>query len=108
MGPYIVCLVTIDDPSKAINIARTLVEKKLAACVNIIPEIQSIYSWKGKVCDEKERLLIIKTRLNMFDKLQTTIKELHPYEVPEIIAMNIEHGLPEYLQWIDDSTLSTP
>ncbi|MGB6064296.1 MAG: divalent-cation tolerance protein CutA [Desulfomonilaceae bacterium] len=108
MRPYIVCLVTIDDPSKAANIARVLVEKKLAACVNIIPEIQSIYSWKGQICDETERLMIIKTRHNLFHELQMAVKELHPYEVPEIIAVNIEHGLPEYLQWIDDSTISIP
>jgi periplasmic divalent cation tolerance protein len=107
MGPYIVCLVTIDDPAKAANIARILVEKHLAACVNIIPEIQSIYSWKGQICDEKERLMIIKTRRTLFSELQAAIKELHPYEVPEIIAVDIEDGLPEYLQWINDSTVPT-
>jgi periplasmic divalent cation tolerance protein len=108
MGPYIVCLVTIDDPAKAANIARILVEKHLAACVNIIPEIQSIYSWKGQICDEKERLMIIKTRRTLFNELQAAVKELHPYEVPEIIAVDIQHGLPEYLQWINDSTVPTP
>jgi len=108
MGPYVLGLVTIDDPAKAANIARILVEKKLAACVNIIPEIQSIYSWKGEICSEKERLLIIKTRRDLFKELQLTVKDLHPYEVPEIIAVDIQHGLPEYLQWINDSTLPTP
>jgi periplasmic divalent cation tolerance protein len=108
MGSYIVCLVTIDDPAKAANIARILVEKHLAACVNIIPEIQSIYSWKGQICDEKERLMIMKTRRSLFNELQAAVKELHPYEVPEIIAVGIEHGLPEYLQWINDSTVPTP
>jgi len=108
MGSYIVCLVTIDDPAKAAKIARILVEKKLAACVNIIPEIQSIYSWKGQICDEKERLMIVKTRRALFDKLQAEVKGLHPYQVPEIIAIDIEKGLPEYLQWINDSTLPTP
>ncbi len=108
MGSYIVCLVTIDDPVKAAKIARILVEKKLAACVNIIPEIQSIYSWNGQICDEKERLMIVKTRRALFNELQAEVKGLHPYQVPEIIAIDIEQGLPEYLQWINDSTLPTP
>jgi periplasmic divalent cation tolerance protein len=108
MGPYIVCLVTIDDPAKAAYIARSLVGQKLAACVSIIPEIQSIYLWKEKICDEKEILLLIKTRSDLFNKLKTAVKELHPYEVPEIVALDIQQGLPEYLQWINDSTLPNP
>jgi periplasmic divalent cation tolerance protein len=104
LSRYVVCLVTIDDPVKAGDIARHLVEERLAACVNIIPEIRSIYLWKGQVCDDKERLLIIKTRQDLFDKLMTAIRALHPYEVPEIIALNVEKGLPEYLRWIDDCT----
>lgn len=104
MGRYVVCLVTIDDLAKAGEIARRLVEARLVACVNIIPEIRSIYLWKGEVHDETERLLIMKTRQELFDKLMTVIKGLHPYEVPEIVAFNIDHGLPEYLRWIDDCT----
>ena len=104
MGHYILCLVTIDDLERAAVIARELVERKLAACVNIIPEIRSIYSWKGQVCDEKERLLIVKTRRELFPMLQELVRELHPYEVPEIISFSIEQGLPEYLRWIDETT----
>ncbi len=104
MGRYVVCLVTIDDLAKAGEIARRLVEARLVACVNIIPEIRSIYLWKGEVHDETERLLIMKTREDLFDKLMTVIKGLHPYEVPEIVAFNIDNGLPEYLRWIDDCT----
>jgi periplasmic divalent cation tolerance protein len=104
MGPYILCLVTIDDIGKAGEIARALVENEIVACVNIIPEIRSIYRWKGEVCDEGERLMLMKTREELFPKLQTLIRELHPYDVPEIIALRIEHGLPEYLRWIDDCT----
>jgi len=107
MTPYLICLVTIDDAAKATVIARTLVERKLAACVNIVPEIRSIYSWKGQVCDEIERLLIIKTRAPLFDQLRDTVRSLHPYEVPEIISLTIDQGLPEYLRWIDDSTSTT-
>lgn len=104
MDGYIVCLVTIDDRDKAAQIARVLVEKKLVACVNIIPEIRSIYSWKGNVCDETERLLIMKTRSELFLELQAAVKALHPYEVPEIVALDIREGLPDYLRWIDETT----
>jgi len=104
MGPYIVCLVTIDDMEKASRIARKVVEEKLAACVNIIPELRSIYAWQGRICDERECLLIIKTRQELFDQLRDTVKELHPYDVPEIISLGITQGLADYLKWIDDST----
>jgi len=103
MSPYIVCLVTIDDIEKAVRIGQFLVENKLAACVNLLPEIRSIYSWQGKIHDELETLMIIKTRKDVFKDLQKAIKELHPYEVPEIITLPIDQGLPEYLQWIHDS-----
>ena len=104
MGAYILCLVTIDDPEKAALIARNLVEKNLAACVNIVPEIRSVYSWKGQICDETERLMFIKSRRDLFQDLRDAIRALHPYEVPEIICLDIDQGLPEYLRWIDDST----
>ncbi len=104
MGSYIVCFVTIDDPNKAAEIARTLVKNRIVACANIVHEIRSIYSWKGEVCDDREALLIMKTRENLFPDLKRAVRELHPYEVPEIIALTIDQGLPEYLQWINDST----
>lgn len=104
MSVYVVCLVTIDDIDKAAHIARMLVEKRLVACVNIISDIRSIYSWQGRVCDEKEYLMIMKTRQDLFPNLQAAVKELHPYEVPEIIALPIHQGYPNYLRWIDEST----
>ena len=104
MGSYILCLVTIDDLKKASEIAGILVENKLAACVNIVPEIQSIYRWKGEICNDTERLMIIKTRRHLFDKLKAAVKEMHPYEIPEIISLDIQQGYPGYLRWIDDST----
>ncbi|MEW6113764.1 MAG: divalent-cation tolerance protein CutA [Thermodesulfobacteriota bacterium] len=104
MGSYIVCLVTIDDPAKAAEIARFLVEEKLVACVNIVPEIRSIYFWDGRVCDETERLMVMKTRTDLFPRVQDAVKKLHPYQLPEIIALPIVQGLPAYLAWIDDYT----
>ena len=104
MGSYILCLVTIDDIGTAGEIAQALVEKEIVACVNIIPQIRSIYRWKGDVCDHPESLMILKTREEFFPKLQTAVRELHPYEVPEIIGLTIDQGLPEYLHWIDDCT----
>ena len=104
MGLYILCLVTIDDLAKAYEIAAALVEKRLAACVNIVPEIQSIYRWKGQICNDTERLLIIKTQKHLFDRLEAVVKEMHPYETPEIISFDIQQGYPGYLRWIDDST----
>ena len=68
MGSYILCLVTIDDLTKASEIAGILVEKRLAACVNIVPEIQSIYRWKGEICNDTERLMIIKTQKHLFER----------------------------------------
>ncbi len=104
MHDYVVCLVTIDDLDKAAEIARSLVESKLVACVNIIPEIRSIYFWQGKVCDDSERLMLMKTRKERFSDVQRAVKALHPYQVPEIIALDISDGLPDYLKWIDDCT----
>ncbi len=104
MGSYILCLVTIDDLKTASEIAGILVEKRLAACVNIVPEIQSIYRWKGEICNDTERLMIIKTQKHLFDRLEAVIKETHPYEIPEIISFDIQQGYSKYLRWIDDST----
>ena len=104
MGSYILCLVTIDDLSKASEIAGILVKNRLAACVNIVPQIQSIYRWKGEICNDTERLMIIKTQKHLFGKLEDVIRKMHPYEIPEIISFDILQGYPEYLRWIDDST----
>ncbi len=100
---YIVVLCMIDTYEAAKSIARTLVESKLAACVNIVPQITSIYSWKGEIVEDNEFLLIIKSKSEAYDKLEAKIKELHSYEVPEIIAFDINKGLPEYLRWIEEN-----
>jgi len=83
-------------------IARILVKEKLAACVNLIP-IRSIYFWKGKIEEDKEYLLIIKTKTSVIDKLKKKLKEIHSYEVPELIVLPIEDGLPAYLNWLNET-----
>ena len=86
------------------DIAEILVNEKLAACINIIPEVQSVFRWKDKVDNAPENILIIKTTLNLYDILERRIKELHPYELPEILAVPIEKGLTEYLDWVSENT----
>ena len=86
------------------DIAEILVNEKLAACINIIPEVQSVFRWKNKVDNTPENILIIKTTLNLYDILEKRIKQLHPYELPEIIAVPIEKGLTEYLNWVSENT----
>lgn len=96
----IVVLVTVGNSEEAAKIARTIVEEKLAACVNLVPSIRSIYFWKGEVCDDQETLLMIKTRETLFDRLRLRICELHGYEVPEIIAVKLHAGHEPYLSWV--------
>jgi periplasmic divalent cation tolerance protein len=86
------------------SIARQLVEKQLAACVNIIRNIKSVYRWQGKIESDTESLLLIKTQASMMTDLQACILACHPYELPEIIAVPIVSGLPDYLKWITSST----
>jgi periplasmic divalent cation tolerance protein len=100
---HVVVLVTAP-PDRAAEIARRLVEERLAACVNILPAIRSVYCWKGELCDDAEALLVIKTRAALFDPLRARVVELHPYEVPEVIELPILAGHPPYLQWIAEST----
>lgn len=104
MSGVSVIMVTVGNGEEALTIARTLVEEKRVACVNIVPRIRSIYRWKGEVCDEEEQLLIMKTRSDTFAGLQDRIAELHSYEVPEIISFPVAEGLPEYLNWVVEST----
>ena len=85
-------------------LARLLVERRLAACVNLLPQIQSVYRWRDQVEVDDEVLLLIKTRSERLDALKLCVVENHPYELPEIIAVNIESGLAGYLDWIDEQT----
>lgn len=100
---YRVVLCTCPEQPVAEHIATTLVNQKLAACVNIIPGIVSIYRWEESVQRDSEWLLIIKTRSNLYPLLEARITELHPYTVPEVIALSLEQGAKAYLDWIDAS-----
>jgi len=99
---YIVIFITAPEEKVGSEMARTLVEEKLAGCVNIIKEIRSIYFWQDKVEDEPEVLLVIKTKKDLFEKLKERVKTLHPYSVPEIIALPIIEGSEDYLRWLDE------
>jgi periplasmic divalent cation tolerance protein len=95
---------TCPDHATGLRIAETLVDRQLAACVNIVPGLTSVYRWQGQRETASEVLLLIKTRQTNYPELQTAILTLHPYELPEIIAVPIEAGLPAYLAWIESST----
>jgi periplasmic divalent cation tolerance protein len=103
MTDALVVLCTAPDPDRAGALARTLVEERLAACVNIIGPVRSIYSWQGQLCDEAEVLCVIKTDGEHFEALRTRLVALHPYEVPEVIALPVEKGHPPYLEWLAGS-----
>lgn len=100
---YVMVFVTTANAEDAERIGEKAVTERLAACCNIVPIMKSIYIWKGKLCKEPECLCIFKTLRSHFERLEKRIKELHGYEVPEIIAVSIEAGLGEYLAWIDES-----
>ncbi len=101
---FVVVMVTASSEVEAATIGRHVVEEELAACCNIVPSMRSIYRWKGKVCDEAEALCIMKTRAALFTALSERVKELHSYEVPEIISLSIEDGSRDYLDWIAEMT----
>ena len=101
MTDKIVVLSTCDSAEKATELAKALVEQRLAACVNIVPGARSIYHWQGKIEDASEWLLIIKSRRDKFSDLKATITKMHSYEVPEMIAVQVVDGSESYLDWLD-------
>jgi len=103
LGEWIVVLVTASSRDEAEKIARKLVEDKLAACVNIVENIQSIYWWRNNVESSSEILLIIKTKTSKLHELIETVRSLHSYQVPEIIALPVIAGYKDYLNWLDET-----
>jgi periplasmic divalent cation tolerance protein len=98
-----IVLTTTASEDEARKIARYLVERRLAACVNIVPRVASIYRWQGKVEEAHEWLLVVKTTTAAFGQVRESIAELHSYELPECVCLTIEDGSPTYLQWIAES-----
>jgi periplasmic divalent cation tolerance protein len=98
--PYCLVLSTCPEGETAQLLATRLVSEHLAACVNILPALVSVYAWQGGIETGREALLLIKTERAVYSRLEARLRELHPYEIPEIVAIDIEHGLPDYLNWI--------
>jgi uncharacterized protein involved in tolerance to divalent cations/8-oxo-dGTP pyrophosphatase MutT (NUDIX family) len=104
MQEFIVVYVTAGSPAEGDRLARALVEERLAACVNRIAPVQSVYRWEGKLEESEEQLLIIKTRRELFAAVEKRVRELHSYSVPEIVALPIVDGSQGYLRWLGDQT----
>ena len=100
----LICFCTCPDAASAERIAETLVAERLAACVNVLPGLRSVYRWKGAVERADEVLLLIKTQAGRFQPLQDRLRELHPHELPELVAVETDFGLPAYLRWVADET----
>ncbi len=100
----LVCFCTCPDPDSASRIADALVGERLAACVNIVPGLRSVYRWRGAIESADEVLLLIKTRRERLDALTARVRELHPHELPEVIAVEVAGGLAAYLDWIAEQT----
>ena len=102
---FIIVFVTVSNEDEALKIARYVVEHRLAACTNIVHGIRSIYRWKEEICDDRELLCIMKTKKTLFKTLRDAIKQIHSYEVAEIIATPLVEGAEDYLRWLDRETI---
>ena len=100
----LIVLTNLPDREAAMALARALVERRLAACVNVLSGCTSVYRWKGAVEEAQEVPVMIKARGGRYDELEAAIRSLHPYELPEIVAVPVERGLPDYLEWIAEET----
>ena len=104
MDDYVIILCTTPGKEPAKKIAESLVNKKLAACVSMIEGVTSVYEWEGKICEDTECQMIIKSRNGVFQKIKEEITSMHPFEVPEIVSLNVNDGLDSYLKWISENT----
>jgi len=103
----IIVLVTTKDQDEAKKVSRALIEEKLAACVNIVPAVQSVFWWDGKIEESAESLLVIKSVKRLLPEIVKAVKAVHSYDVPEVIAVSIADGNKDYLKWINDSVQKT-
>ena len=106
MSHELIVFVTTSNNDEAARIAEALVSERLAACVNIVPTIESIYRWEGKVTRDREALMIIKTTDERYPEVERRVKELHSYGTPEVVAISIERGSEDYLDWLRTSVVS--
>ena len=104
MTPAIVVLVTVGSEQEAETIATALLEERLAACVNVTSPVRSLYRWEGRIADDREWQLIIKTQARLFEALAARVRALHSYDVPEIIALPVLAGTTDYVDWIQNET----
>jgi periplasmic divalent cation tolerance protein len=101
----LILFTTLPDQDSASKLARQLVEARLAACVNILSPCRSVYRWQGQLNEDGEIPVIIKTRSENYDRVEAFVRQNHPYEVPELVALDITRGLPEYLAWLNEETM---
>ncbi len=104
---YLLLLTTCPNETTAQQLAHNLVKNELVACINLLPQVRSIFKWQGQVVEENEILLLMKTRQECYTAVEAMLQAQHPYEIPELIALSIEQGLPDYLQWIDKTVKKT-
>jgi periplasmic divalent cation tolerance protein len=105
---YLVVLTTLASEEQAVRLARELLALRLVACVNVVPGVRSLYRFKGVLEDERECLLVMKTEAGRYDDLARAIAKLHPYEVPEVLALPVERGSESYLTWVSQSVNEPP
>ena len=99
-----VVLTTVSTDDEAVKLVRELLERRLVACGTIVPGARSIYRWQGKIAHEREVLVLLKTRSARIEALQSAFRELHPYKVPELLALPVDSGLEKYIEWINGET----
>jgi periplasmic divalent cation tolerance protein len=99
-----VVLATVPDAEVGKRLARSLLQERLIACANLVPGVTSLYRWEGEVQEEDESLVVMKTRSELVPRLIARIPELHPYELPEVLALRVDDGLPAYCRWVLDET----
>lgn len=104
MDEVVIVLTSLPDRAAAVKLAQELVARRLAACVNVLAECTSVYRWKGTIESAAEVPVLIKTRAECYDDLEAAIRELHPHELPEIVAVPVQRGLEDYLQWVAAET----